>query len=173
MAEARKGVKKRVERTILVVENGERKKKKKKEHCLHRVCGYESRCTSFGRKTSRSIKSQSGSRGFGVDRLRSGRNRKISDWTRPQSRGALPSTLLRSGAPANRGDNAQMLQRWRKNFRRAAGETELNRKAKRNGKQKIIKSQIPQKRLIGFRQVWREECCKRAFSKFQEMYESN
>lgn len=95
-----KGGGKRVERTILVVENGGK-------HCLHRVCSYRLRRISFGRETSSGIKSQPGSHSFDVDRLRSGPNRKISDWARPQSRGALPSTLLRSGTPTNRGDNAQ------------------------------------------------------------------
>ncbi|PYH67329.1 uncharacterized protein BO88DRAFT_80338 [Aspergillus vadensis CBS 113365] len=95
-----KGGGKRVERTVLVVENWGK-------HCLHRICSYESRCISFGRETSSGIKSSSGSHSFDVDRLRSGPNRKISDWARPQSRGALPSTLLRSGTPTNRGDNAQ------------------------------------------------------------------
>lgn len=128
MAKARKGGGKRVEWTILVTENGGK-------HCLHRVCSCRLRCISFGRETSSGIKSQSGSHSFDVDRLRSGPNRKISDWTRLQSRGALPSTLLRSGTPTNRGDNAQYAAEMEKKFfQRVAGETEPNGEANEMGK---------------------------------------
>lgn len=157
MAKARKGGGKRVERTILVAGKG-------KKHCLHRVCGYESRRISSGRDNELiSNHTQVATALMLIDWDLAGIGRyPIGPDHKAEAHFRRPYSDL--GTPANRGDNAQYATVMEENFSNSRRRNRTELKSERNGKKKeLLKSNGAKKGLIGFRQVWREECCRRLF----------